>query len=104
MSKFGVRTIFLFFILANLCCKNGFAEISFQDLESTDLESVTLRSIELPISYDNIYSNIQLAMAVPPTGSLLLISSQINNLFTESNGVFAPFNITLRDRSIISMA
>ena len=43
-------------------------------------------------------------MSVPSTGSLLLISSQINNLFTESNGVFAPFNITLRDRSIISMA
>ncbi|MFA6535518.1 MAG: hypothetical protein WCS92_04635, partial [Candidatus Babeliales bacterium] len=79
-----------------------------QDLESIDSdldsESVLLRSVALPASYDNIYSNIQLTMSVPPTGSLLLISSQINNLFTESNGVFAPFNITLRDRSIISMA
>ncbi|MFH1254036.1 MAG: hypothetical protein V1646_01235, partial [bacterium] len=56
-----------------------------------------------PESYDNIYSNIQLTMSVPPTGSLLLISSQISNLFTESNGVFAPFNITLRDHSTISM-
>ena len=79
-----------------------------QDIDSidsdSDAESGLLRSVELPQSYDNIYSNIQLTMSVPPTGSLLLISSQINNLFSKSNGIYTPFNITLRDHSVIALA
>ncbi len=77
-----------------------------QDFDSinSDPEAVTLRSVNLPTSYDNVFSNLQLTMDVPPTGNILLTYSQINNLFTESNGIFAPFNITLKNHSMLSMA
>ena len=65
----------------------------------------TLRAVILPTTNVIYYANIELKLSVPPTGNLFLISNaQINNMFTELNGIFTPFNIVLGDNCLISMA